>query len=97
VTAAVVSGPVRPFDIALLTAQRREILAFLGQERTVGEIADHFPRVTRSAVSQQLTVLLEARLVTWRRDERDGRVRWYRADRWALRELFLETWGELVP
>lgn len=96
-TAAVMHGPVRPIDIALLTAQRREILAFLGAEHTVGDIARRFPGVTRSAVSQQLTVLLEAKLVTCRRDERDGRVRWYRADRWALRELFLETWGELVP
>lgn len=90
---AVMHGPVRPVDIALLTAQRREILAFLGQERTAGEIARQFPRVTRSAVSQQLTVLVEARLVTCRRE---GRCRWYRADRWALRALFLDTWEELL-
>lgn len=90
---AVACGPVRP-DIALLTAQRREILAFLGQERTAGEIAGQFPRVTRSAVSQQLTILVEARLVTYRLD---GRRRWYRADRWAIRALFLDTWAELIP
>lgn len=83
----------RARDLAILTPLRRQILAFLGEERTAGEVARQFPSVTRSAVSQQLTELLAAGLVTCRRD---GRQRWYRADRWALRALFLETWQELV-
>lgn len=83
----------RARDLALLTPQRRQILAFLGEERTAGDVARQFPSVTRSAVSQQLTVLVAADLVTYRCD---GRHRWYRADRWALRVLFLETWAELV-
>lgn len=83
----------RARDLALLTPQRRQILAFLGEERTAGEVARQFPSVSRTAVSQQLTVLVEAHLVTFRVD---GRRRWYRADRWALRVLFLETWQELV-
>lgn len=85
----------RAGDIALLITPRREMLAMLGVERTVGELADHFP-IGRSAVSQHLAVLVDAKLVIYRRDERDGRLRWYRADRWALRQLFLETWEELV-
>ena len=89
------SPRARADRIALLIAPRREMLALLGEERTAGELAAQFA-LTRSAVSQHLGVLVEAKLVTCRRDERDGRLRWYRADRWALRALFLETWGELV-
>lgn len=81
-------------DVALLTPQRRQILAYLGTERMAGEVARQFPAVTRTSVSQHLTVLVDAELVTVRRD---GRRRWYRADRWALRALILEAWEELVP
>lgn len=97
VRVAFLRGPVSPVDIAMLTPQRREILAFLAEERLAGDVARRFSGTTRSAVSQQLTVLVAAGLVTCRQDGRDGRRRWYRADRWALRALFLDTWAELVP
>lgn len=87
------SARARADGIALLIGPRREMLALLAMERTAGDVASHFPGLTRSAVSQHLAVLVEAQLVTCRRD---GRRRWYRADRWALRALFLETWQELV-
>jgi DNA-binding transcriptional ArsR family regulator len=89
------SARARADRIALLIEPRRQMLALLGEERTAGQLAACFA-LSRSAVSQHLGVLVEAKLVTCRRDERDGRLRRYRADRWALRELFLETWGELV-
>jgi DNA-binding transcriptional ArsR family regulator len=92
----VLRGPVPDVDIAMLTPQRREILAFLAEERLAGEVARRFAGTTRSAVSHHLTVLVAAGLVTCRHDGCDGRRRWYRADRWALRRLFLETWEELV-
>lgn len=90
------SDRARADRIALLIGPRRDILALLGEERTAGELAAEIPTVTRTTVSQHLTVLLEAGLVTCRRDGADGRRRVYRADRWALRALFLDTWEELV-
>lgn len=81
-------------DIALLTEPRRGILTYLGTEHTAGQVTDHLAGVmTRSAVSQHLQMLLDAKLVSCRRD---GRERWYRADRWAMRDLFLETWAALI-
>lgn len=88
-------APTREDRVSLLIEPRRQLLALLGTERTAAELADHFA-VSRSAVSQHLAVLVEAKLVTCRRDDRDGRLRWYRADRWALRALFIEVWEELV-
>lgn len=91
---AAVHGPVHQVDLCVLTPTRRAILALLGEEHTAGEVARHFPLKSRTAVSQHLTVLVVAQLVTYRRD---GQRRWYRADRWALRQLFLDAWAELVP
>lgn len=85
----------RARDVAILTPHRREILAVLGQEHTAGQVAHQFAgRITRTAVSQHLTVLLEAELITFRQD---GRRRWYRADRWALRAMVQDAWTEMVP
>jgi DNA-binding transcriptional ArsR family regulator len=61
--------------------RRREILRLVwDDERNAGAIADQFD-VTFGAVSQHLRVLMEAGLVTVRRN---GRERWYRAERKAL-------------
>jgi DNA-binding transcriptional ArsR family regulator len=48
------------------------------------DIADHFGEVTRSAISQHLSVLKTAGLVT---ERRDGTRRLYRADRNEMKKL----------
>jgi DNA-binding transcriptional ArsR family regulator len=66
---------------ALAGPRRREILELVhDRERSAGEIASHFD-VTRSAVSQHLTVLRESGLVA---ERRDGTRRLYRADSTGL-------------
>jgi DNA-binding transcriptional ArsR family regulator len=66
---------------ALAQPRRRAILEQLtGAELTVGEIAARF-EVTRPAISQHLAVLLEAGLVS---ERRDGVRHWYRARREGL-------------
>ena len=61
---------------AIAEPRRRTILRLVGGgELSAGEIAAHFD-VTRPAVSQHLTVLKEAGLVT---ERRDGPRRLYRA------------------
>ena len=79
---------------AIAAPRRREILSLVRQdELSAGEIAAHFD-VTRSAVSQHLTVLKEAGLVN---ERRNGTRRLYRARPEGLLELraFLEElWGE---
>ena len=79
---------------AIAEPRRREIL-HLARERelSAGEIAAHFD-VTRPAISQHLKVLVEAGLVTLRRE---GTRRLYRTRPEGLSELraFLEGfWGE---
>jgi DNA-binding transcriptional ArsR family regulator len=60
---------------SLAEPNRRRLLQLLrGGERTVTELASHFP-VTRPAVSRHLGVLAEAGLVDVRRE---GRYRYYR-------------------
>ena len=69
---------------ALVEPNRREILRLVrDEERTVGEIAEHFD-VSRPAISQHLKVLEEAELVTIRPE---GTRRWYRARPEGLGEL----------
>ena len=79
---------------AISEPRRRAILQLVrDEERTAGEIADHF-EVTRPAVSQHLRVLREAGLVA---ERRDGTRRWYRARPETIRDLqrFLEDfWDE---
>jgi len=61
---------------ALAEPSRRQILLLVrDQELTAGQIADRFP-VTRPAISQHLTVLRDAGLLS---ERRDGTRRWYRA------------------
>jgi DNA-binding transcriptional ArsR family regulator len=69
---------------AISEPRRREILRLIRKrERAAGEIAAHFD-VTRSAVSQHLTVLKNAGLVT---ERREGTRRLYRARPEGLAEL----------
>jgi DNA-binding transcriptional ArsR family regulator len=52
---------------ALGEARRRTILALLADEpASVGSLAKRLPTITRSAISQHLRVLVDARLVTYR-------------------------------
>jgi DNA-binding transcriptional ArsR family regulator len=70
---------------AIAEPRRRAILQLIAaRELAAGEIAAHFTEVTRTAVSQHLTILKEAGLVT---ERRDGTRRLYRADPDGLAEL----------
>ncbi len=63
---------------ALAEPRRREILRLVWtDELPAAQIASRFDDVTRSAVSQHLSILREARLVV---ERRDGTRRLYRAD-----------------
>src|SRR5437867_13444335 len=79
---------------AIAAPRRREILSLVRDgELSAGEIAAQFD-VTRPAVSQHLSVLKEAGLVT---ERRNGTKRLYRARPEGLTELkaFLEAfWDE---
>jgi len=69
---------------AIAEPRRRQILRLVWDaERSAGDIASHFD-ISRPAISQHLTVLRSAGLVT---DRRDGARRLYRANRDALAEL----------
>ncbi len=54
------------------------------RELPATDIADHFAEVTRSAISQHLSVLKEAHLVT---ERRDGTRRLYRANADTMQDL----------
>jgi len=78
---------------AIAEPRRREILRLiLDQERSAGEISSHF-NVTRPAVSQHLKFLMDAGLITMRRQ---GTQRLYRARPEGLAELrnFLENFWD---
>lgn len=68
---------------ALASPIRRDILDLLATERTPGEVASFFA-VSRSDVSQHLRILLDAKLVSYRRQ---ATRRWYVADADALKVL----------
>lgn len=69
---------------ALAEPTRREILHLVrDQERTVTDIAAHFP-ISRPAISQHLRVLADAELVTVRSE---GTRRFYRTRPEGLAEL----------
>ena len=78
---------------AIAEPRRRTILRLVGSdEMSAGEIASHF-EITRPAVSQHLTVLKGAGLLT---ERREGTRRLYRVRSEGLAELrdFLEEfWG----
>src|SRR5881396_2631612 len=79
---------------AIAAPRRRQILSLVRDgELSAGEIASHFD-VTRPAVSQHLSVLKEAGLVT---ERRNGTRRLYRAQPQGLAQLkaFLdEFWDD---
>jgi DNA-binding transcriptional ArsR family regulator len=75
---------------AIAEPRRREILRLVrDREMASGDIAAHFQDVTRPAVSQHLRVLIDAGLLTMRRD---GTRRLYRARPEGLADVrsFLE-------
>lgn len=78
---------------ALAEPRRREILRLVwSQELPATDIADRFGDVTRSAISQHLTVLKAAGLVT---ERREGTRRLYRAQQdemQRLREFLDDYW-----
>jgi DNA-binding transcriptional ArsR family regulator len=81
---------------ALAEPRRRTILRLVAStEMSAGEIAAAF-EVSRTAVSQHLTVLKNAGLLT---ERREGTRRIYRA-RWqglaGLREFLDEVWGDAL-
>jgi DNA-binding transcriptional ArsR family regulator len=86
--------PVETALRAIAEPRRRQILTLVRDgELSAGEIASHFD-VTRPAISQHLSVLREAGLVT---ERRNGTRRLYRARPEGLDELraFLDGfWGE---
>jgi DNA-binding transcriptional ArsR family regulator len=70
---------------ALAEPRRRAILQLVwSEELPATGIAEHFPDVTRPAISQHLSVLKEANLVT---ERRDGVRRLYRANPATVAEL----------
>lgn len=79
---------------AIAEPTRRQILVLVrGGEKSAGEIASHFD-VTRPAVSQHLSVLKDAGLVT---ERRDGTRRLYRLRPEGLddlRKFIEEFWDE---
>ena len=78
---------------AIAEPRRREILTLIQEhELPAGQIASHF-EVTRPAISQHLRVLVDAGLVT---ERRQGTRRLYRARPEGLaelREYFEGFWG----
>jgi DNA-binding transcriptional ArsR family regulator len=80
---------------AVADPTRRAILRLVrDDELPAGEIAHHFPTMSRPAVSQHLRVLTDAGLVEVRPE---GNRRWYRWRREGLRDaaMFLEEmWSD---
>src|SRR4051812_15769330 len=70
---------------AMADPTRRDLLRLVRDDEVpAGELARHFPQVSRPAVSQHLRVLERAELVTVRRD---GNRRLYRGNPVAMTEL----------
>ena len=80
---------------AIAEPRRRAILRLVRErELPAGEIATHFPDVSRPAISQHIGVLKEAGLLT---ERRAGTRRLYRADEEGLAGLRAELadfWGD---
>lgn len=76
---------------------RRAMLALASErELSVGEMAEHFPDISGPAVSQHLKVLLDAELVSVRRD---GKFRYYRTNADRLEEVraaLEDFWGPAI-
>lgn len=79
---------------AIVEPRRRDILQLVQrQEQTSGDIAAHFPEVTRPAISQHLKVLEDAGLLAMRKE---GTKRLYQAVPERLAELkrYLEAFWD---
>ena len=94
------SSQAAPADLdtvahALADGTRRTLLRLVSaDEMAAGELAEHFPAMSRPAVSQHLRVLEGAGLVSIRPD---GRRRLYRARREGLTEVWKfidEMWSD---
>jgi DNA-binding transcriptional ArsR family regulator len=83
---------------ALGEPRRREIFEILSAEpASVGTLAKRLPIVTRSAISQHLRVLIDARLVTYRSE---GTRNIYQIDPAGVAELraYLDSlWERVLP
>lgn len=80
-------------EVAAEPSRRRLLQLLASGERTVTQLASHFP-VTRSAISQHLAILAEVGLITARKQ---GRERYYRLDEGGmvrLRALFESFWSD---
>jgi DNA-binding transcriptional ArsR family regulator len=80
-------------EVAAEPTRRRLLQLLASGERTVTQLASQFS-VTRSAISQHLSVLTEVGLVTARKQ---GRERYYRLDERGvlrLRALFASFWTD---
>jgi DNA-binding transcriptional ArsR family regulator len=88
--------PVADLLAAVAEPSRRRLLQLLaGGEQSVNDLAAHFT-VTRSAISQHLAILVEAGLVTRRRDGRFQHYSIVSAGLAALRAELDAFWtGEL--
>ena len=73
---------------------RREMLSLIAaRERSVNDLAEHFPDISGPAVSQHLKVLRDAGLVEIRKE---GTFRYYRANAERLEEVrqaLEDFWG----
>jgi len=84
--------PMEPLQV-IAEPNRRRILGLVwDRELSASEIADRFDS-TFGAVSQHLTVLRDAELVSVRQE---GTRRFYRANREALEAMWRETLSELA-
>ena len=80
-------------EVAAEPTRRRLLQLLASGERTVNQLASQFS-VTRSAISQHLSILTEVGLVTARKQ---GRERYYRLDERGvlrLRALFESFWTD---
>ncbi len=76
--------------------RRRMLELATDGELSASDIAEHFPDISGPAVSQHLKVLLDAELVTVRRD---GTFRYYRTNVERLEELrasLEDFWGPAI-
>jgi DNA-binding transcriptional ArsR family regulator len=80
---------------AMADPTRRAILSLVrDDERAAGEIARHFPDISRPAVSQHLRVLVEAGLVDVRPDGNRRLYRWRRDGAREAAAYVQELWAD---
>ena len=80
-------------EVAAEPTRRRLLQLLAAGERTVTELASHFP-VTRSAISQHLGILAEVGLVTARKQGRERHYRLEQGGMSRLRALFESFWSD---